>query len=343
MRRHRLVLGFLLAVTARVSVVSAQTESGRVTLRWNAPHECPDTAALALEIEAYLGQKLDERRPQDLAVDANVQGSAGDGYSAKVVFGSARGVQERYLDHPDCGKLTEATALVVALAIDPERVAQQQATSDVAPAPASPTPTPDAPGPRAASEERASSAPAMAASSSPSRDRTSIEVMARLGGAVAIGRLPSLGPGLDAEIGLRRERFRADVVGRYWLPRAKSVPEAPEGSIQLSLATVGVRVCGAPLLADWSLWACAGADVGAMTGVGVAIDGERSRSDRFSSLAASVSAAYGRGRLAPFGGLELGYALERPPFGVLVNGRFRETFRSDAWALGSFLGLQLDP
>src|SRR5689334_8398286 len=112
----------VILVAALIRPAAAQAEAGQhVAVRYSAPEVCPDDAQLVSTIEGYLGQPLAESREQDLAVAINVQGQAG-GFSAKLAFKGPHGPDERFLEHPDCRKLIDASALLVALAIDPERV-----------------------------------------------------------------------------------------------------------------------------------------------------------------------------------------------------------------------------
>ena len=90
-------------------------------------------------MERLLGQPLGESREQKLSVTISVRGQPG-GYAAKLSFVWPAGNEQRFLEHPECPALTEAAALLAALAIDPERVrARQEATSGEIPA--APTPT----------------------------------------------------------------------------------------------------------------------------------------------------------------------------------------------------------
>ncbi|HEY1536837.1 MAG TPA: hypothetical protein VGF76_22600, partial [Polyangiaceae bacterium] len=156
---------FLVAIGALfvAGVAAAEATPARVSLHWTAPDECPDDAQLVHQIEALLGQSLLEAGEQTLTVRATAQGDAGRGYAAKVSFTGAQGTEERYLEHPSCENLVQALALVIALAIDPERVRATQrardAQAEVAVVPAQPA--------VAASERAASPARAAERSATP--------------------------------------------------------------------------------------------------------------------------------------------------------------------------------
>lgn len=134
----------LLTLGSAPVVAHAADAPSRVSLRWNAPDDCPDDAALVQAVEGVLGQPLTASREQQLAISVNVLGGSG-GYSAKLSFKGPQGSQERFLEHPECGKLTEAVALLVALAIDPERVKARQPQVGPTPEAAPTKPEPVAP------------------------------------------------------------------------------------------------------------------------------------------------------------------------------------------------------
>ena len=123
----KLVLG-LVAVAAGIfysESAHAEDETEPLSVHWDAPASCPSEASLKQAVEADLGQPLNLARKQALSILASVSlGSAG--YTARLRFQSPSGVEERTLEHPDCEKLMDATALVIALTIDSERVNAQQ-------------------------------------------------------------------------------------------------------------------------------------------------------------------------------------------------------------------------
>ena len=160
-----------------------------------------------------------------------------------------------------------------------------------------------------------------------------------LGGA---GSLPTWGGGVGADVGLRRGRWRASVAGRYWGPRTEAAENAPPAEIVLALVTLGLRLCRLPLAGDWTFAVCAVGDLGDMYGYGEGVRDSRTRHDRYSALGAGVNVTYSRWPVAPFAGLEVAAALDRPSFGVQRNGQEVEAFRPAAWSFGAFLGLSFE-
>ena len=124
-------IGPLFAALALATSVHAQAGAPRVSLRWNAPDECPDDADVTHAIEGFLGEPLTDAHQQNLSISASVSAEKA-GFTAQLRFKGAAGVESRSLEHPECEKLMEAVALLVALAIDPERVKARQATVEEA-------------------------------------------------------------------------------------------------------------------------------------------------------------------------------------------------------------------
>ena len=342
---NRCCLGCALAMTVWFgeAVANAQ-QAGRVSLWWAAPDECADDVQVVHQVEALLGQSLLAAGEQSLTVRATVRGDGARGYAATISFKSLQGTEERALEHPSCEKLVEAVALVVALAIDPDRVqATRRVRESEAAAPVvRPVPRREGAEPVVVTTPRA----ALPRDSEP-RDVPPTRnwlrgVRMALHGVVGAGPLPKFGGGVEAVLGFRREWFRADLVGRYWLPRASVVNVAPSASVDVALSTLGLRACWVPIHAAWSVAACAGGDIGDQSGAGLGVDAPRTQHALYADVAGGLQLAYTRARLAPEGGFEVTGATARPRFGVVQDGLRVETFRSAAWGFSAFLGLAFE-
>ena len=334
------------AVLGAAPFASAQEAAPRVALRWNAPDECPDDAALLAAVQGFLGEPLSAANEQHLSVTLSVTGAAG-AFAAKMRFKSKSGVEERFLEHPECSKLMEACALLAALAINPERVKARQAQAQErvepaqpAPAPAEPSPNRE-PAPVVHGEEPRQDEPSSAAAPTP-RARVGAAVRAGLDlvGFASAGTLPTVAPGAWSPARVSAGPFQAGrrrVATGFRAPRP--CPESENGSIELGLWTLGARACALPRLGDWSLHGCLGADVGDMTGTGQGLENGHTSRGVFSALTAGVGLRYGVGRLSPVAGIEGGWAVSRPAFGVAVEQNATEIFRSDSWNISAFVGL----
>jgi hypothetical protein len=336
-----------LAIWLGAGVAQAQAAPQRIKLRYSAPAECPDDLELVQAVEEFLGQSLRDAREQDLAIDVRAQGDAKSGYSAKVSFVGAQGTQERYADHPECSKLTEAAALMIAIAIDPERMKARQrgeaktdaapavtpvnATTPVAPISAEPAALQIAPTPVSPDRDASSVAPSERSDGPPA----TLALLALTGS----GSLPSVAPGVGADFAVRLGPLEVGVGGRYWISRDATVPTAPASSIEVSLITGGLRLCGVPTFGHWSLPLCLRGDLGDMEGTGQDIPNARTRHALFAALGGGLALSYTRHRLVPVAGLDLHWAPARPRFGALRDREEVVAFRPDAWGLSGFVGL----
>jgi len=341
--RGGVAVGFAIASLASGAAQAEPTQ--RVKLRYAAPQECPDDLELVEAVERFLGQSLRDTREQALTIDARVQGDPRQGYSAKLTFDGSEGSQVRFIDHTDCSKLVEAAALMTAIAIDPKRVELRQRGELVAPPQAAantesavPSPPQALTTPGVLAEPRADKPPKPSSPGSNTKGgslRPRVALLALATGGI----LPSVAPGLGAELSFRYRWLELGVDGRYWAARNQTVAAAPASSIDISLAAAGVRLCGVPTSGSWSLLLCAGGQLGDMQGVGQGVDNARTRHDGFAALNGGVAVAYSRERLMPIAGVDLYGALARPQFGVQLNGRETLVFRTRPWGMGGFVGL----
>src|SRR5690242_2708151 len=136
------------AIAAALATPAAHAEPRSQWVSWRAPGACPQQAALLAQTEAFLGHPLNQRDDR-LQLDGIVQSDEERGYVVHLRVATSRGSQERDLAHRDCAELTEAAALIVALAIDPELVIPEKPAAAPAtpPAPTSPPSAPPEPEP----------------------------------------------------------------------------------------------------------------------------------------------------------------------------------------------------
>ncbi len=183
---------------------------------------CPTSRALSVEVERRLGRKVFEPSAER-AFEVQVTRS-GSRYHSDVFVRDAQGhtLGQRALesDEPDCAALFNATALAIALVIDPEAASRQPdpsaatAAFDVPPPAAPSAPPPPAPPPPA---PPAPPAPKVAAPA-PTRARTptSIAARAELSGELVPGTSTGLALVFMARPG---DRFGFSVAAGYTAPR----------------------------------------------------------------------------------------------------------------------------
>jgi hypothetical protein len=324
-------------------------ESAPSEVSWQAPAQCPQQPAFVAEVERLLGQTLDARRDQLLAISAEVGATAGGAFRVELRVRTRSGTQGRTLTHLDCTELTEAAALVTALAIDPQLVVPEPAAETTTKmAPAEPgaevaaKPAVLVPVPVAKSEVDTSPVSQRLADQPDSRaPEQPLHPSAAVLGLVGTATLPEIGLGVGALAALGPGRFRVALSGAYWLPRFKAIGARAGAGVDLGAWGVSVKACGLPLSGDVTLTACFGPRLGDMYGTGNAeLENPTTAHQRWSTLEAELSLAISaKSGLTTLLGVELGKTLEAPRFGIEQNGEEVEVFEANAWILNGFVGL----
>jgi hypothetical protein len=245
-------------------------------LTWDAPAECPDVDYVRAQIATLLA----DAPPTAAQVNAHaVVAERADGlWTVRLATDRNGTAGERSFEADSCRSLADATALIVALTIDPAHVAAVGAASAPAPEPAAPEPA--APEPAAPS---AVPPPLLAPIPPPTLHRAEVEP--RAGGSSLpplrfsldpaidgdVGTLPHLAYGFSLAASVLVGRFRGEVYGAYWPDQtANGPPGTPAGDGgTIELFDGGLRGCFAPLLKRVELSACAGFEAGALHGAGV--------------------------------------------------------------------------
>ena len=100
----------------------ADARPPHATVSWRAPAECPGERSVVQQVERFLGQPLADATAHPVWIRGLVTKDSTAGYRLMLQMKSAEGMRGRTLQHDDCTKLAEAAALLMAMAIDPERV-----------------------------------------------------------------------------------------------------------------------------------------------------------------------------------------------------------------------------
>lgn len=126
----RFLAGLMIAwpITAHAEPAVAPRENS-FRLRWSAPASCPDESDVRQRIQRLLNESKLAPAAAPLEVTAQVSASR-EGFRLDLALGSAPAARSRKLLAPSCGELAHATALVVALAIDPSLAAIPDVESD---------------------------------------------------------------------------------------------------------------------------------------------------------------------------------------------------------------------
>ncbi len=245
--------GFVAWLGALSPAVALAQTPPRVALTWTAPAQCPGGSAIVAEVDRILGEQ-GARPAAPLAVDARVTGSEG-AYVVEVRTTSADGPRSRSLRGKTCAAVADATALVIALAIDPNAIPPPRpepvaapalspsssgspapgpsAPTEVTPAPRAPPPTPEAsadaaPPPKPAPKPTPKPA-APAPPPKPIATRVAPSYRLQAWGGGETGALPAATPMFGAEAGVVLVNFRLMLGGEGLLSQKHLLPASQVG------------------------------------------------------------------------------------------------------------------
>lgn len=283
---------------------------------WDAPESCPGADEVRRGIERRLGRTL---AADEVSVTGRVSPTV-DGFALELQATVAGTVEARRLEASDCQALADATALVVALAIDPIAVAEviQQArevpVDEAPPAPALPpttvAPSTSTPAPASDTTSRAT---ADAEPSPPARGLEGGILRATAG--VGLGATPGVTGAFTFAGGLRWARARLELEGSYWIPRRTNALDGATVAVQLGAAAV--RGCGQIRRDRIEAPLCAGLLVGGMRGDGRGVPGARTAQGLWLAAEAGVGLSWWLSpRWALAGGFAAAIPLVQPAFEV---------------------------
>jgi hypothetical protein len=131
--------------SAALGIATAQGEP--IDLQWRAPAGCPDGESVKAEVRRLLrGGKAAASKPIRVAATVTASAERGGGFRVRIETpGGESGVKRgRELHGASCAAVADATALVIALMIDPSAAAAASSTPAVSPAASSAEPPPPA-------------------------------------------------------------------------------------------------------------------------------------------------------------------------------------------------------
>lgn len=296
------------------------SEPAGLELRWDAPPQCPDRAQLLAAIDATLGEvAAGERR--SLRARGRVRVEPGAGFVVRLELDDGH-ASTRELRGTSCEELTDAAALVIAMAIDPRLLETLQGPPEVpepevpgaepgapeapkGPAPSEPGPNgsgergpderePAEVAPREPSEARPADAGAERAPRDPEapstrsterRSPASLHFLGRAQAGVGGGPLPGAAGVLGLAAGLGGRGWRAELSASYWTPRTRTSAANPDVGVRAQLWTLGVHGCGEPRWRTLSFPLCVGVLAGAVHARGVGELEPRSVASRWVAVA----------------------------------------------------------
>ena len=194
------VLG--LAVLGHTLPAGASREEA-FTLSWQAPSDCPSPGDVRAAVARLLGGEIRLPAGQDLKATALV--AHGPIWSVAIETNLAGRPGRRSIEAASCQDLADATALILALTIDPDVVATKPARPKPPP-PLPPSPLPPPPVPMAARP------------AAPKHDSRT-DFLFGLHAQGSQGTLPSVDVGLGGSVGIVGRRYRVELRGAYGLRR----------------------------------------------------------------------------------------------------------------------------
>jgi hypothetical protein len=236
--------------------VPAPSATPDLSLEWIAPAECPTSADVLSEMLRLFGGREPPRSGERRAVRAVV---SHDGpWSVSIETSTESGLYRRTLNAQTCRGLADATALILALSVDPEAVKAAAPPADTSLPPQAPTTTTSVPPPP--------SVPVAHVPDSGGSLRYSVAIPV----SVAAGILPAVDPGIGVALGARLGVVLVDLSVHDWLPVVAKVPGTNAGGT-FGLVSGTLYACTAFRMAPFEIGPCAQFDIGSIeaTGSGV--------------------------------------------------------------------------
>lgn len=272
---------------------SKDNTGSAVNLTWIAPETCPKRSALIGEIEELVGRPLQTIEKLSIKATATVNQKDNETWVLRLRTREQNAKGERELVADSCETLAQATALILALSIDPKAVETREKLYDQArrltksTEPTSRRPETTEPE-KDASEQRDAYRPDATSSDDASREITidqqietyeqeewspplKLGFLFRSGLIVDIGTLPNASIGADAAFGLTIERVDL-VLSINWLPpNHTALATLPEYGARFGLWTIGLGVYYSLFERELSLAPYVIIDIGSMYGEGIGV------------------------------------------------------------------------
>ena len=226
-------------------------EAGALTFSWQVPSDCPSRDQVRAEIARLLGGEIRVPKGGDIKAVAVV--AQGQTWSLAIETELAGRPGRRSIEAASCQDLADATALIIALMIDPDAVAAH------------------------AKQPRPALPPLPAKSDSASqKEPRSVAYLLGIHAAGSYGTLPSVDAGLGGGIGLAGRRWRAELRGTYGLRRdQKAWPAAPPAPAdahgQFNFTAAALAGCFNLGREGPAFGPCADAEIGVVSAKGVGV------------------------------------------------------------------------
>jgi hypothetical protein len=284
-------------VLAGLLLLALSTRARAADLQLHAPEDCATAAAIRAQVEALIDRPLAQVEHVSFAVEI-AQRSAGDFMlSLRTARDDGSAPRVRQLLGASCDEVADAAAVAIALAITG----------------ASPAPDDAAPPATAAADVHRVEAPPQAKSVAPASEappavpeRTPWRAAAGVYALIDASVLPAIAPGAQLELvgGFRGISLR--VAGAVFASQRALLPD-DSGGADFGLVLAAALLCAersfggsghAPALrggasfAPWQALACAGAELGSLSGQGADLTVPLDRATLFSAARAEAGLGY---------------------------------------------------
>ena len=314
-------------------------------LEWNAPDTCPTAEYLEEATEARLGRAPE---PGEVAVQADIEDRGADGLQLTLETTRQGQTDSHTMTAHDCMALADASALVVALSIDPVAVATNVRTAgEVAEQPEPPTleqPSPilSGPEPELEPEPEPRPEPDVGASDRPTDDepvdRRPTELLLAATGGIELGAHPGVTGGPNVALALAWRRLRLEVGGWFLAPRTTDRDGA---NVRVLSGAAAARGCGRLHLQRVEVPLCAGFEAGGTRGDGSGAPNPRDATGLWlAPIVASGVHAWVIPRLAIVGRIEVAVPIMRTAFEVRDPGDPVELFRPEPVSGRIWIGIE---
>ena len=270
-KRRGQAIAVAVVVLRTSSVVAAdRVDAPQLEVQWEGPEDCP-----VADFTDAIGHLLaDSAVDTALRVEARVEVGPG-GYVLRTTFdaGAGRG-GTRAFEASSCRTVTQAAALALAIAVDPnvlDRLVAPEPEPDSQPEPEPPVADepflPEAPDPPS---EPVAPAPEPGPQPSPSQFRTADHELAAprwrpflgIAGLIDAGAIPGPGGGLTGTLGAFRRGLRGELTGSYRFDTRSAAANEPAVGGRFAAWTLGIRACGVPRAGAVEFPLCVGMDAG---------------------------------------------------------------------------------
>ncbi len=251
----------LVAVAAGLGLTPARArasdEEGPVALEWVAPEGCPDAAHVEREVERLLAGMSASGGPY-LQARAEVRQNESGLWHVELRTTGRQGAGLRTVTAESCRALADATALILALAIDPALVATSGEPESSGPTPSTP------PAPRDAVPTPTSTRPP-----TPTSPRA-VRFAATASAMVDIGTLPTTTPGGAARLAVMSgalPALRLEIGAGLFADVAATGPPTRSGTF--SLRTFDAGACALTRAGRLEVGACANGEIAWLSAAGL--------------------------------------------------------------------------